>query len=112
MSGVWGGHTVPLGRLSGAPGTGWCRPHRRRARPLTTAQANHTMMEAGMTHASGQGRSGMLNTVGSSYSRDFINGTSLSVTGAVPWIDTRNAGGQAGLELALPLMKGRGRSSD
>jgi outer membrane protein TolC len=83
-----------------------------RSRLLTTAQVNQTMLESGMTHATGRNADGTLNTVGSTYSQDFVNGTSLSVTGALPWIDTRNAGGQAGLELALPLMKGRGRSSD
>jgi outer membrane protein TolC len=85
-----------------------------RSRLVSTAELRQHSLEADTTgRMSTRGRDTMLGTVGSLFSRDFRGGGGLSLSGTLPWMDSgSDEGGQAGLEFALPLMRGRGKSSE
>jgi outer membrane protein TolC len=85
-----------------------------RSRLVSAAELRQGTLEADTTaRSSTRGSSSTLSTFGTLYSRDFRGGAALSLSGLVPWMDSDNQeSGQAGVELSLPLMQGRGKSSE
>jgi outer membrane protein TolC len=84
-----------------------------RSNLVATAQLSQTELAAGATNrVSRPGADATLGTAGAAYSRDLRTGGTLSLSGDLALLNTGREGSQAGLELALPLMRGRGKSAE